>query len=120
MSLLWLMRFVELVGVYIILKGCYELYANYRHSKDGGGVYGSHLHSKQHMAVLIGIITYNIYDIWSYVYFEDYFEYSKADYSVLFFNLLFLNLLWLILIDHFKQERLSSTKPSSFTDLFKF
>lgn len=112
----YLMRSVEVFSFYVTIKAAWELYLNAK----AGKVYGSILHSYQHMAGLIGIFFYNIYDAWSFIYFEDHWDYSVGDYSVLFTNMLFLNLLWLILIDHFKQERLGKTKKTSFWDLFKF
>ena len=113
-------RIAEFISVYIILKSCWELYANNKTIEDRGGVYGSIVHSYQHMAALVGIIFYNAFDIFSYIWFEDLTEWTHGDYSVLFFNITFLNIVWLIIIDHFKQERLSISEPINFIDIFKF
>lgn len=119
MNPICIMRGVEVLGVFVIIKAVYEMYKHHGYLKKSKGVYNSTLHTRQHIAALLGIITYNIYDIWSYVYFE-IDTMTNTDYSVLFFNLLFMNILWLIIITHFKQERLDRTMKVSFWDLFKF
>lgn len=113
-------RIVEFLSVYIILKAWWELYMNNKAIDSRKGVYGSIVHSYQHMAALIGIIFYNCYDLFSYIWFEGFMEYGNSDFSVLFFNILFLNIVWLIVIDHFKQERLEKSEPINFIDIFKF
>ena len=113
-------RIAEFFSVYIVLKAWWELYKNNKTISHKGGIYGSITHSYQHMSALIGIIFYNCFDIFSYIWFEDLTEWTQGDYSILFFNIVFLNIVWLIIIDHFKQERLNKDEPINFMDIFKF
>lgn len=114
-----LLRLAEFFCVFVVAKAIYELWANQINAKNGG-VYGSVMHSNQHMAALLGIIFYLIFDIWSYIWFEDKADYTSIDFSIYLTNILFSAGLWLVIIDHFKQERTGVTKKSSFFDLFKF
>jgi len=113
-------RLAELFSCYIILKAIWELWLNQKTIIGETGVYSSIVHAYQHMAALVGIICYNIFDLFSYVYFEDLVAYSDGDYTVFFFNILFMNIVWLIIIDHFKQERIGVVKSINFMDIFKF
>lgn len=112
-------RGAEFFSVFVILKAVWELYMNNKKVIEGG-VYNSIIHSYQHMAALIGIIFYNCFDLFSYIYFEDLVDYSNGDYSVFFFNIIFLNIVWLIIINHFKQERKEKADTLTFLDIFKF
>jgi hypothetical protein len=115
-----IMRFAEIFAAFVIVKAVYEFYMNNKLLVKEKGIYGSIEHSYQHMAALIGIITYNIFDIMSFIYFEDVMNEVITDYSISFFNIMYINIVWLIMIDHFKQERKGKTKVINIKDLFKF
>ena len=122
---------------YVIVKTIHEGYLNDKWSEDGNPVYGEEIHSTQHKIMLLFILIYTIITMLAYSYFTICFEstiehYLKPEYVEAFHVLmqgviyymsvkfLFLSYGWLVVINHFKQERLASTKPVDFMDIIKF
>ena len=106
--------------LYVTSRAVYELYANQRDIKLKGGVYQSLLHANQHMAMILGIIGYNVFMMIVFYLLENITVNQLCNPSLFFCALIFSNMLFLIALDHFKQERLNETKKMTFYDLFKF
>jgi len=105
--------------LYVMVKSFIELYYNGKHSSEGNPVYGSVVHSNQHMVLLLFIIVYLITNIFASIYFHFMADMSRGIEFYLLSKFTFLNLGLLLVINHFKQERKDSVKVIPLSDIFK-
>jgi len=106
--------------LYVVIRAVCELRLNGVYADNDKPVYGSQIHSNQHMVLLFIIIVYSIVNILSVMYFHIVMDISVNIEIYMFIKFSALNIGWLIAINHFKQERMDKTKKVSITDLFKF
>ena len=106
---------------YLLIKAGCELRLNGIYADNDQPVYGSHIHSNQHMVLLVFIIVYSIINILASIFFYYIMEgISETVHIYLSVKFSLLNVGWLIAINHFKQERTNETKSVTILDLFKF
>lgn len=106
--------------IFVIIKAICELYKNALSSNKDKPVYGSFIHSNQHMVFLITIIIFQVMNIYTYMMFVGQYNYSGSQDALLWIKVSFLNIIFLLFIHHFKQERLNKTEIINFIDIFKF
>lgn len=107
------MRGAEVFALYVVVRALYEGY------KTNISDFDDAMHKRAHIAALGAIVAYNIFDLYSFIHFEE-MNVGPIDYTISFFNLLSLNVLWLFIIDHFKQERKGTIEKTNWFELFKF
>lgn len=106
--------------IFVVIKSICELYKNAVSSNKDQPVYGSFIHSNQHMVFLIAIIIFQLINIFTYIMFIAHYDYRPQEDFLLWFKIAFLNIIFLLFINHFKQERLNKTETINFIDIFKF
>lgn len=107
--------------LFVMTKAIHELIKNNRDTNNGMTVFGSFMHSNQHMTYLIGLIIYQWINILTYsIFYASLCLRNNFTHSVLWINLVGLNLMFLMFIDHFKQEREDRIRKTFGKDLFNF
>jgi hypothetical protein len=117
-----LLYFALMWSVYVSIKALYEAYMTAKNDLVGEcDEKQKYAHKRSHIAALLGIAFYSIYNIFAYIWFDlKDTGLGNDDRSIGVFNLLFMNLLWLIIISHFKHERKGDVNYTSWKELLKF
>lgn len=118
----YLLYFALCWSLFVVIKAVYEAYMTSIQDLVGEkDIRQENKHKRAHIAALMGISFYNLYNIFAYVWFDTKDTgLGVDDRTIGVFNILFMNLLWLIIISHFKHERKGNVTSSSWLELLKF